>query len=74
VDKPTQNEEKGPTQKDRVKEFIKNNPGKTAVQIAKATGIRAANVSSILVKGLAPIGPFKREKPDGTKGWIYFIV
>ena len=63
-----------PTQKELVKDFIGKNPGKTAVQIAKATGIRAANVSSILVKGLSPIGPFKREKPDGSKGWVYFVV
>lgn len=61
------------TQKELVREFVEKNPGKTAVQIAKATGIRAANVSSVLVKGFYA-GSFKREKPEGSKGWIYFVV
>ncbi len=62
------------TQKEQVKEFVEKNPGKTAVQIAKATGLRAANVSSVLVKGLHPVGPFKRDKPDGAKSWVYSIA
>jgi DNA-binding MarR family transcriptional regulator len=61
------------TQKEVVKEYVKANPGKTAVQIAKATGIRGANVSSVLVKGFyAEI--FKRERPDADgSSWVYFV-
>lgn len=62
-----------PTQKQQVREFVKANPGKTATEIAQATGIRPANVSSVLVKGFYA-GSFKREKPEGTKGWVYFLV
>lgn len=67
--------EKVLTQKDKVMEFVKENPGKTAVTIAKATGLRAANVSSILVKGVGSVPPaFTRNKPEGSKGWVYFLV
>jgi len=62
-----------PTQKEQIREFVRKNPGKTATEIAKATEIRAANVSSVLVKGFYA-GSFKREKPEGTKGWVYFVV
>jgi predicted transcriptional regulator len=62
------------TQKELVKEFVKENPGKTAVQIAKATGIRGANVSSVLVKGFYA-GIFKREKPDPDgSSWVYSVA
>lgn len=61
------------TQKEKVVEYVGKNPGKTAVQISKATEVKAANVSSILVKGF-DAGLFKREKPEGAKGWVYFIA
>ena len=58
------------TQKDKVVDYVGSNPGKTAVQIAKATELKAANVSSILVDA----GLFKREKPEGAKGWVYALA
>lgn len=61
------------TQKEVVRTFVLANPGKTATEIAVATGIRAANVSSVLVKGFYA-NQFKREKPEGSKGWIYFVA
>ncbi len=61
------------TQKDSVRAFVSANPGKTATEIAIATGIRAANVSSVLVKGFYA-NQFKREKPEGSKGWVYFVA
>ena len=61
------------TQKELVRAFVLENPGKTATEIAVATGIRAANVSSVLVKGFYA-NQFKREKPEGSKGWIYFLA
>lgn len=61
------------TQKDKVVDYVGSNPGKTAVQIAKATELKAANVSSILVKGF-DAGLFKREKPEGAKGWVYALA
>lgn len=61
------------TQKEKVVEYVRNNPGKTAVQIAKAVELKTNNVSSILIKGFDS-GIFTRKKPDGAKGWVYFVV
>jgi Fic family protein len=60
------------TQKEQIKKFIEENPGKTAVEISAATGIKASNVSSVLIKGYNA-GMFKRDKPEGAKGWLYSI-
>ena len=65
--------ERSVTQKDKIKEYVKANPGKTAAMIATATELKAANVSSVLIKGYNA-GAFKREKLEGTKGWVYFLV
>ena len=59
--------ERSVTQKDKIKEYVKANPGKTAAMIATATE------SSVLIKGYNA-GAFKREKLEGTKGWVYFLV
>jgi hypothetical protein len=61
------------TQKEKVREYVEKYPGKTAIEIAKATELRAANVSSVLVKGFYN-GLFTREKPDGSKGWVYAVA
>lgn len=61
------------TQKEQIRDYVKQNPCTTASNIAKATGLRAANVSSVLIKGYIA-GQFKREKQDGVKGWVYYVL
>jgi hypothetical protein len=61
-----------PTQKAQIQDFVRKNPGKTAAEIASATGIRVTNVSAVLVKGFYA-GWCRREKPV-DRGWVYFVV
>ncbi len=61
------------TQKEKVRDYVEKNPGKTATEIAVAIDMRSATVSSVLVKGFYA-GLFRREKPEGAKGWLYYIA
>ena len=64
------------TQREKIESFIKENPGKSAAEIATATEIKIQNVTAVLVKQINQhkVKRLLREDPKGRDLWTYFPV